>query len=118
MAVCGRFDSSAEELCELDGVPGLVIEDTGRQLRWYMFRSGISYVPGCVRMCSRMSWYEPPAVEVAASEDDRVCEDMVWRSMSVARRSACRSRGRNSAFHLIMELMFFSLISGCPGCRL
>jgi len=57
-------------------------------------------------MCSRMSWYEPPAVEVAASEDDRVCEDMVWRSMSVARRSACRSRGRNSAFHLIMELMF------------
>jgi len=37
-------------------------------------------------MCSRMSWYEPPDVEVAASEDDRVCEDMVWMSMSGARR--------------------------------
>jgi len=116
VAFCGRLESSVDELCELDGVPGLVIEDTGRQLRWYMFRRGISYVPGCVRMCSRMSWYEPPAVEVAASEDDRVWEAMVWRRMGLARRDACFV-WKDSAFHLNMRPMFFSLISGCPGCR-
>jgi len=53
--------SSGDELLGLPvGVPGLEMAEAGRQFKWYMFRSGISYVPGWERTCSRISWYEEP----------------------------------------------------------
>lgn len=68
---CGVGSSGDGLLYPKAGEDGRDAVDVGRQFRWYMFRRGISYVPGCDRTCSRMSWYEPPVMEDVPSDEAR-----------------------------------------------
>jgi len=46
-----------------------------------------------------------------------VCGKPWCRGGWVLREEGLVSGAKNSAFHLNMKPMFFSLISGCPGCK-
>lgn len=66
---------TSEPLRECGGNAG----DRDALLIVYIVRRGISYVPGYVRMCSSMSWYEKSTHEFVSddSEPERVCGSMM-----------------------------------------